>query len=67
MLFRSKGGLAAAIISVEAFIKTVPDYAGSIEISGTADEETGGFGGVAWLAEKGYFNPDRVDHVISSG
>ena len=59
-----KGGLAAAIIAVEAFIKTVPDYAGSIEISGTADEETGGFGGVAWLAEKGYFNPDRVDHVI---
>ena len=59
-----KGGLAAAIIAVEAFIKTVPDYAGSIEISGTADEETGGFGGVAWLAEKGYFNPDRFDHVI---
>ena len=59
-----KGGLAAAMIAVEAFIKTVPDYAGSIEISGTADEETGGFGGVAWLAEKGYFNPDRVDHVI---
>ena len=59
-----KGGLSAAIIAVEAFIKTVPDYAGSIEISGTADEETGGFGGVAWLAEKGYFNPDRVDHVI---
>ena len=59
-----KGGLAAAIIAAEAFISTVPNYAGSIEISGTADEETGGFGGVAWLAEKGYFNPDRVDHVI---
>lgn len=59
-----KGGLAAAIIAAEAFISTVPNYAGSIEISGTADEETGGFGGVAWLAEKGYFDPDRVDHVI---
>ena len=59
-----KGGLAAAIIAAEAFISTVPNYAGSIEISGTADEETGGFGGVAWLAERGYFNPDRVDHVI---
>jgi len=22
------------------------------------------FGGVAWLAEKGYFNPERVQHVI---
>ncbi len=41
-----------------------PDYHGAIEISGTADEETGGYGGVAWLAEQGWFNPQRVDHVI---
>ncbi len=59
-----KGGLAASIIAVEAFIALFPDYAGAIEISGTADEETGGFGGVAYLAERGYFSPDRVDHVI---
>ncbi len=59
-----KGGFAASIIAVEAFIETFPDYAGSIEISGTADEETGGYGGVAYLAEKGYFSPDRVQHVI---
>ena len=59
-----KGGLAAAIIAAEAFIEICPDFAGAIEISGTADEETGGFGGVAWLAEKGYFSPNRVDHVI---
>ena len=57
-----KGGLAASIIAAEAFIATFPDYAGAIEISGTADEESGGFGGVAYLAEKGYFA--RVDHVI---
>ena len=59
-----KGGLAASIIAAEAFIASHPDYAGAIEISGTADEETGGFGGVAYLAEQGYFNPDRVQHVI---
>ncbi len=59
-----KGGLAASIIAAEAFIATHPDYKGAIEISGTADEESGGFGGVAYLAEKGYFNPDRVQHVI---
>jgi len=59
-----KGGLAASIIAVEAFIECYPHYAGAIEISGTADEETGGFGGVAWLAEQGYFNPERVQHVI---
>ena len=57
-----KGGLAASIIAAEAFIATCPDYAGTIEISGTADEESGGFGGVAYLAEKGYFA--RVQHVI---
>jgi len=59
-----KGGLAASIIAAEAFIAIYPDYNGAIEISGTADEESGGYGGVAYLAEKGYFNPARVQHVI---
>ena len=39
-----------------------PDFSGAIEISGTADEESGGFGGVAYLAEKGFYA--KVDHVI---
>jgi succinyl-diaminopimelate desuccinylase len=59
-----KGGLATSIVAAEAFIDLYPDFAGAIEISGTADEETGGFGGVAWLAEKGFFSPERVQHVI---
>ena len=59
-----KGGLAASIIAAEAFLETFPDFPGAIEISGTADEETGGYGGVAYLAEQGYFNPRRVQHVI---
>ena len=59
-----KGGLAASMIAAEAFIDVYPDFAGAIEISGTADEETGGFGGVAYLAEKGFFSPSRVQHVI---
>ncbi|QOL81739.1 acetylornithine deacetylase/succinyl-diaminopimelate desuccinylase family protein [Pseudooceanicola spongiae] len=57
-----KGGLAASIIAAEAFLAVVPDWAGAIEISGTADEESGGFGGVAYLAEKGHFA--NVHHVI---
>ncbi|NNE81702.1 MAG: acetylornithine deacetylase/succinyl-diaminopimelate desuccinylase family protein [Silicimonas sp.] len=57
-----KGGLAASIIAAEAFIQACPEYAGSIEISGTADEETGGYGGVAFLAEEGHYA--HVDHVI---
>ena len=59
-----KGGLAASVIAAEAFIAACPDYRGAIEISATADEETGGYGGVAYLAQQGYFSPERVQHVI---
>ncbi len=63
-----KGGLAASIIAAEALIAAAEEAGlelpGSIEISATADEESGGYGGVAYLAEKGYFSPERVQHVI---
>jgi succinyl-diaminopimelate desuccinylase len=59
-----KGGLAASIIAVEAFLATRSDWRGAIEISATADEESGGYGGVAWLAERGHFSPPRVQHVL---
>jgi succinyl-diaminopimelate desuccinylase len=59
-----KGGLAASMIAAEAFLEQFPDFSGAIEISGTADEESGGYGGVAHLAQKGYFDPARVQHVI---
>ncbi|WP_295537038.1 acetylornithine deacetylase/succinyl-diaminopimelate desuccinylase family protein [uncultured Thioclava sp.] len=59
-----KGGLAASIIAAEAFLAACPDFAGAIEISATADEESGGFGGVAYLAQQGRFDPARVQHVI---
>lgn len=59
-----KGGLATSIVAAEAFVALHPDFAGAIEISATADEESGGFGGVAYLAQKGFFDPARVQHVI---
>jgi succinyl-diaminopimelate desuccinylase len=59
-----KGGLAASIVAAEAFIDVNPDFPGAIEVSGTVDEESGGFGGVAYLARRGYFSKPRVDHVI---
>lgn len=59
-----KGGLAASIIAVESYIEAHPDFSGAIEISATADEETGGYGGVAYLAEKGIMAAPRLDHVI---
>jgi succinyl-diaminopimelate desuccinylase len=59
-----KGGLAASIIAVESYIADNPSFPGAIEISATVDEESGGFGGVAYLAKLGFFSPPRVDHVI---
>ena len=59
-----KGGLAAAIVAVEALIDSGAMRQGAIEVSGTVDEESGGYGGVAYLAERGYFARSRVDHVI---
>jgi succinyl-diaminopimelate desuccinylase len=59
-----KGGLAAAIIAAEVLLDERALRRGALEISGTVDEESGGFGGVAWLAERGYFSAPRVDHVI---
>src|SRR5271154_3856907 len=59
-----KGGLAAAIIAVEALIDSGGPFPGALEISGTVDEESGGYGGVHYLAERGFFSPPRVDHVI---
>jgi succinyl-diaminopimelate desuccinylase len=59
-----KGGLAASVIAVEALLDSGAPLPGALEISGTADEESGGYGGVAYLAERGWFSKPRVDHVI---
>ena len=59
-----KGGMAASIIAVEALIDSHAGFPGALEISGTVDEESGGYGGVHYLAERGWFSPPRVDHVI---
>jgi succinyl-diaminopimelate desuccinylase len=59
-----KGGLAASIIAVEALIDSGVNLPGALEISGTVDEESGGYGGVHYLAQRGWFSPPRVDHVI---
>jgi succinyl-diaminopimelate desuccinylase len=59
-----KGGLAASIVAIEALIDSGGHLPGTLEVSGTVDEESGGYGGVHYLAERGWFSPPRVDHVI---
>lgn len=59
-----KGGLAAAIIACDAVQRAGVPLRGSLEISGTVDEETGGWAGVAHLAQIGRLTSARVDSVI---
>jgi succinyl-diaminopimelate desuccinylase len=59
-----KGGIAAAVVALEALIEEGLLRRGAVEVSATVDEESGGYGGVAFLARRGLFSPPRVDHVI---
>jgi succinyl-diaminopimelate desuccinylase len=59
-----KAGIAAAVFAVEALARAGIDYPGTIEVSGTVDEESGGFAGVAHLAAIGRLAPARTDFVI---
>lgn len=58
-----KGGLAASMIAAEV-LADLGGWPGAIEVSGVADEESGGFGGAAWLARQGFFAAGKQDHVI---
>jgi succinyl-diaminopimelate desuccinylase len=59
-----KAGIAAAVFAVDAIRRAGVELNGSVEISGTVDEESGGFAGVAWLAERKRISADRTDFVI---
>ena len=59
-----KAGIAAAVYAAEAIARAGVALPGTLEISGTVDEESGGFAGVAWLAEQGRIAKARTDYVI---
>lgn len=59
-----KGGLAAAVFAIEALRRAGVTLAGTVEVSGTVDEESGGQAGVAWLAQQGRLAKGRVDYAI---
>lgn len=59
-----KAGIAASIYAVEAIRRSGVKLAGTVEQSGTVDEESGGFAGVACLAERGFIHSDKTDFVI---
>jgi succinyl-diaminopimelate desuccinylase len=59
-----KAGIAASIFAVEAIRRAGVRLGGAVEQSGTVDEESGGFAGMAYLAERGYVSRDRTDYAI---
>jgi succinyl-diaminopimelate desuccinylase len=59
-----KAGIAAALYAAEAIRRSGVELNGSIDLSATVDEESGGFAGVAWLAESGRLTRANTDHVI---
>jgi succinyl-diaminopimelate desuccinylase len=59
-----KAGIAAAVFAMDAIARAGIELAGAIEISGTVDEESGGFAGVAHLARVGRLAAARTDFVI---
>ncbi|MEO6237490.1 MAG: acetylornithine deacetylase/succinyl-diaminopimelate desuccinylase family protein [Vicinamibacterales bacterium] len=59
-----KAGIAAAVFAAEAIRRAGIELQGSVEISGTVDEESGGFAGVAWLAQQGRLSAARTDFAI---
>ena len=59
-----KAGIAASIYAVEAIRRAGVQLAGTVEQSGTVDEESGGFAGVAYLAQRGFIKRGKTDFVV---
>ena len=59
-----KAGIAASVFAAEAIARAGVALPGTIEISGTVDEESGGFAGVAHLAQTGRISAARTDFVV---
>jgi len=59
-----KGGIAAAVLAAECIRRAGIELAGTVEISGTVDEESGGWAGVAHLAQVGRLTARSTDFVI---
>jgi succinyl-diaminopimelate desuccinylase len=59
-----KAGIAAAMFAAEALHRAGVELPGLLEVSGTVDEESGGFAGVAHLAQIGRIARARTPFVI---
>ena len=59
-----KAGIAAGLFAAEVLRRAGIDLPGTIEVSGTVDEESGGLAGVKYLADTQWIAKDKTDFVI---
>jgi succinyl-diaminopimelate desuccinylase len=59
-----KAGIAAALFATEALRRAGVETSGAIEISGTVDEESGGYAGVAYLCKTGRITAANTHFAI---
>jgi succinyl-diaminopimelate desuccinylase len=59
-----KAGIAAAVFAAAAIRRAGVRHVLPIDLSGTVDEESGGFAGVGWLAEQRFISRERTTAVI---
>lgn len=59
-----KGGIAAAVFAAEVLRRAGIEVGGAIEISGTVDEESGGYAGVAYLCKTGRVTAENTHFAI---
>jgi len=62
-----KGGIAAIITAAKALADSNAKLGGTLELSFTPDEETGGEAGAAYIVERGIVNPDFAVVAEPSG
>jgi succinyl-diaminopimelate desuccinylase len=59
-----KAGLAASLFAVEAVRRAGLRLRGTVQLSATVDEESGGLAGVAYLSQNGWLTRDTCDYLI---
>ncbi len=59
-----KSGIAAQIFALRALRRAGARLRGSLTLSATPDEETGGFAGMGYLVDRGLIGRENTDYVV---
>jgi len=59
-----KSGIVSEIFAARILKEACIELKGTLLTSATADEETGGFAGVGYMVEQGYFTKESTDYAV---